>query len=88
MKTSTRLMRKPPEPEQRLVRHRQQWPVPPQHGRQQRSPEDERLIEFGRARQRAVLHPRHARERRGKSDADRHREQTPDQIGAGLGPRS
>jgi hypothetical protein len=65
---------KPPEPEQRLVRHRQQWAVPPQHGRQQRSPEDERLIEFGRARQRAVLHPRHPRERRGKSDADRHRE--------------
>ena len=78
---------KPPEPEQRLVRHRHQVTVPAQNGRQQRGSEDQRLVELGRIRQRAVLHPRHARERRGKSHADRHGEQAPDKVGARLGPR-
>jgi len=78
---------KPAESEQRLVGHRQQRTVPAQNCRQQRGPEDEGLIELGWVRQRAVLHPGHARERRGKSHADRHREQAPDEIGASLGAR-
>ena len=75
------------EPEQRLVRHRQQVTVPAQNGRQQRGREDKRLIGFGGVRQRTVLHPVHSRQGRRKTHDDRHGEQAPDEIGARLGPR-